>query len=522
MAKQYYAIATCRVSTDEQLQNNSLNRQKQAVLDAVEELDVIIPDDYWWSGSVSSKRGTNVERKDLNEMLECCKKDKRIKYLIVDEPDRFMRSIDEAAFFEVTFRQIGVTVWYASDPDLNKGDLSAKLLKFTKYLSAEGSNEERQNKSINGQTKALQDGRYTFHPKAGYRRGYEKGIHEIDEVKGPLLRESFMMIVERRSTPTQALKWLNGTEFMDGRSQILKMDRYRNIATDPYYPGAVWMDKQVKVFNKGGRHTPLITWKQHEELIEIMNNKKKNQKGPRKDGNPTYPLSNEVIHDVCAENSSHPRLVGVGQSNGKYPKVYEKYKCRACNKYVTTKDNLHDQVKALLRETKISHKGIEYMSEALDTVWKEKRAEASQESDRVKRKIVMLKTKVREQAEAAIDPSNASIKPEIIMSIEKNKAELVSLEESIESLALREDIDKSDFLEFAFSFIAMQSDRFFEESLSRENRRRCKQLLFPGGFYIDSDKKVYTPEISILYRLASNKKDLSETEKSSMVRVKRL
>ena len=143
MASKYLAIASCRVSTPEQLSNGSLNRQKISVLKAAEQLGVTIPDDCWWSGNVSSKRGGNVGRTDLKEMLERCAKDKRIKYLIVDEPDRFMRSINESSFFEVTFSILGVTVWYASDPELNKSDLSAKLLKFTKYLSAEGSNEER-------------------------------------------------------------------------------------------------------------------------------------------------------------------------------------------------------------------------------------------------------------------------------------------------------------------------------------------------------------------------------------------
>jgi len=163
MTKQTFAIALCRVSSTEQLENNSLNRQRDAVLKAAQELDVTIPDAYWWSGSISSKQGTNIRRKDLQEALSLCKKDKRIKYVIVDEPDRFMRSINEAAFFEVTFDMLGVKVWYASDPELNKGDLASKLLKFTKYLSAEGSNEERQHKSIAGQTKALS---LSIRPKA--------------------------------------------------------------------------------------------------------------------------------------------------------------------------------------------------------------------------------------------------------------------------------------------------------------------------------------------------------------------
>ena len=102
MPRQTLAIATCRVSSDEQLENNSLKRQQDAVIKAATELGVTILEDDLWAGSISSKRGTNVNRKDLKAMIDRCKKDKRIKYLIVDEPDRFMRSIDEAIYFEVT------------------------------------------------------------------------------------------------------------------------------------------------------------------------------------------------------------------------------------------------------------------------------------------------------------------------------------------------------------------------------------------------------------------------------------
>ena len=70
------AIALCRVSSLEQLDNNSLNRQRESVMRAADELGLTIPEDGWWSGSVSSKKGTNVTRKDLQEMLERCKKNK--------------------------------------------------------------------------------------------------------------------------------------------------------------------------------------------------------------------------------------------------------------------------------------------------------------------------------------------------------------------------------------------------------------------------------------------------------------
>lgn len=168
----YLAITNCRVSSDEQLKNNSLNRQRASVLEAAKRLGVTIPKDDQWSGNVSSKRGGNYNRKYVREMLDYCKKHKQVKYLIVDEPDRFMRSIDEAFYWETEFREkVGVQIYYASDETLNGNNLMARLSRFMRYFTAEGSNEEGQRKSISGDTKAIREGRCPFHPKLGYKKG---------------------------------------------------------------------------------------------------------------------------------------------------------------------------------------------------------------------------------------------------------------------------------------------------------------------------------------------------------------
>ena len=114
MSNPILAIASCRVSSDEQLKNNSLNRQRDSVIAAAERLGVAIAENGWWSGSVSSKHGNNLNRKDIHEMLDFCDKNKNVKYLIVDEPDRFMRSSDEAIYITMQFKLKGVKVWYAS------------------------------------------------------------------------------------------------------------------------------------------------------------------------------------------------------------------------------------------------------------------------------------------------------------------------------------------------------------------------------------------------------------------------
>lgn len=522
MSREILAITNCRVSSDEQLKNNSLKRQAESVVSAAKRLGARIPDDGQWSGSVSSKRGNNLDRKDIKEMLDYCDKDSRVKFLIVDEPDRFMRSVDEAMYIEMSFRLKGVQVWYASDETLNSNDMVAKLMKFMKYYVAEGSNEERQRKSIAGQTKALQEGRYTFVPKPGYVKGARTGIHEIDPIKGPALQRVLKDIVYRRVTPSQGLVELNKSAFMSNGHSLYKMDKFRTIATDPYYAGIVEINKQVQVRNENGLHDPLLSIEEHLMLVDIFENKKKNQSGPRKNGNPLFPVSNKVFCEACKEEKNG-KFVGLELHNGKNTgKIYEKYRCRSCKRYLT-KSELHEEVARQFTDNPLTDEGRSDVIDALNTVWKKEEGQADQERIRLHNKIDSTEKLISTHALAAIDPANSSIRTEILAEVDKKKVELEELKKSILELSVSSENDKEEFLEFAYDFIERMGTNFLDpELVSPENRERCKQVVFPSGFYVNSENKVYTPEISELYRLALNEKDLPVTEKSLMVRVKRL
>lgn len=518
MSRQEFAITTCRVSSVEQLQSNSLNRQQRAVVTAASELGVVIPDDGQWSGSVSSKAGTNIHRKDLHEMLEYCRKNKAVKYLIVDEVDRFMRSVKELFYYEVEFEKLGVKVWYATQPDLNSDDHTAKLLKAIEVFKAEGTNVERQNKSIKGQTDALKEGRYPFAPKPGYRRGYETAVQEIDSARGPILRKILEKIAVHLVTPSQGLVELNNSEFVTGRSPY-KMDKFRQIITDPFYAGILEIDKQVKVRNENGLHVPLITKEQHYELVKIMSGKPKNQSGPRKNGNPKYPLSNLVTCKNCLD-SGNGRFVGLDLHNGKNrAKIYEKYRCRACKRYLTKQD-VHSQVERQFEKNPLTKEGMEVFIKSLCIVWKENEGQAVQETVRIQHQIKSLERSVEQKVEAVTDPSNASIKDDILASIEKKKSDITKLEKRLEELKSDAEEDWEEFLRYAYGFVDNMGRKFLETS--KENRLRCKQIVFPAGFYVDANKKVYTPEISPLITLAAKKKSTEVLKNSQMVRVRGL
>lgn len=267
------AIALCRVSTAEQKSNGSLKRQNESVAETANRLGAKLV--KIWSGSASSKKGNNSKRKDLQEMLEYCKIHKNVKYLLIDEPDRFMRSFEEAGHYIVLFRDLGVEIKF-SDDSLNGDDISAVIARAVKMALAEGDNWSRINKSIKGHRAALKEGRYTFQPPIGYRRGKVAGIHEIDPETGPVLRLALITIADGTKTIKEAMGWYNENcpPIRNGKQKKMRMDKWTRFIANPYYAGVVEMNKQIKIRNENGLHEPLITKEQHEKILEALIAKK--------------------------------------------------------------------------------------------------------------------------------------------------------------------------------------------------------------------------------------------------------
>lgn len=514
------AIALCRVSSAEQLENNSLNCQQEAVFKAAENLGVEII--KTWSGNVSSKRGSNVKRKDLLEMVEFIHKNKRVKYLIVDEPDRFMRSIDESGYWKTMFLTIGVRVFCASNPGLNKDDLSSKLLSFTKFLSAEGSNEERINKSISGGQMAIREGRLPSSPKVGYKKGTLAGVHEINPVLAIPLQKVLQKLSSRLITPTDALKELNASEF--GKHYVkFKMDRFRKVACEPYYAGIIDLKAKFNLRNENGLHKPLITKEEHEQILRVFNRNPKSQFGHRKNKNEIYPLSNKITCDKCDSlDKKYPRFTSCPISNGKKRKTtkfYEKYRCRGCNRYLD-KAKTHEGFSALLNTTIFPDSQIEKLKLKLVKIFNARHLDKRSEIKRLEAINANLSKKIANQVDAAIDPSNAFIKEEIATSIKRLKKEQNENGALVIDLRNQNDNDLKEFLDFAFAFLDDKGKHFFE--LTEVDMKRCKQLVFPAEIYVDENKNVYTNEISAVFRGQNIEKDTEVSLKSKLVRVQGL
>ena len=503
MKGQVKAIALCRVSSDEQLKNNSLARQNKSVHEMANKIGAVIPPEYIWSGSVSSKVGKNMKRKDLNEIYEVCRRDKKTKYIIVDEPDRFMRSIEEAFAWQARFREIGVEVIF-TDEQLNGNDMLTKLQRFMKYFQAEGSNEERIHKAKEGLLKDLEKGKYPFAIPRGYKKGRQTAVPEKDEEKADLLQDLMRKIAANILTPSEALVEYNRqAPMLYEKFTPLKMDRWRATITNPFYAGIVEMNKQVKYRNENGLHEPIITKEEHYKIVEIMNNKRKTHKAPAKNGNPLFPLNKFLYCDECCHShSKYDVFVGVHQGNGK-GKYYDKYRCRGCYRSLQ-REEVNAEVKAICDSLEMTENNRKKLVSALEKIWKQEEGDINKKARSLRLKLNGIEEAISSLMTAYLEEDDAGMKQDIKERRNKMKADAMRIKEEIEGLETSVDNDRKSFVEFALSFVDKLGSNFTE--LSPTDAEKCKQIIFPEGFRIDQNKNVYTTYISPIYRLRVRKK----------------
>ena len=508
------AIALCRVSTAEQKNNGSLKRQNESVEKMAKKLGARLV--KTWSGSASSKKGNNRKRTDLKEMLEYCKTHKDVKYLLVDEPDRFMRSFAEAGHYITLFGDLGVEIQF-SDEALNGDDVSAVIARAVKIALAEGENWSRINKSIKGHEAALKEGRYTFQPPIGYIRGKVAGVHEIDPITGPVLRQALVSIAEGTETIKQAMDWYNKNcpPIRSGKHTKMRMDKWTKFIANPYYAGIVEMHKQINVRNENGLHEPLITIRQHEKILEALGHRKKLRSGPIKGGNPDFPLNKILLCEDCITKGNRVfKFTGANSNNGRTNKKYPNYRCRGCNKSLK-RDEVHKQVSWILERLDLTYEGRKEVNVALNNIWK-KEEEAEKIKLRLYRqRLTELEEKEQELMDEILENTNKSLKDTFNSYLEKTLKEIEELKESISSTQNSLDSGRSSFLSFALDYIDHIAKHFFK--LSLEEIEVCKQILFPRGFWVDSNKNVYTPEISPLYRERTTKMGPLNPENCPMV-----
>ncbi len=509
------AIALCRVSTVKQgVEGSSLEAQETRVYDAASLFNAEIV--RFWSITQSSRKGKNYQRKDLMEMLAFAKADKKIKYIIVDEPDRFMRDLEMYYHWKVKFREeAGSKLVYAKKPHLAEDtSMVATMEEMIDVFRGEAANLERIMKTTSNMQARVASGYYPSNPKAGYKRTEVRGLHSPKEPEWSMLRSGFSQVLE--GIPIKdVVAGINASGYKRKSGRGLDAGHFKVMLQDPYYAGIIQMSDWK--INPKGLHKAMITPEQHESLKLIA-------KGAvyrhRKQFNPDFPLSKIMTCKECSEaGAEHPLLVGYDHNNGKAGdkrKYYKRYRCRACNRNMLRED-LHKQLSDTLLDLKLSETRIKDFLAALRQVWEQEQALSYNTAESLKNRLGTLEHEKKDVILRQVRHQLADDRADI--AIEALEEEIAAIKEQLDSISTVEK-DFIEFVEFAICTVEGFRQKFWE--LDQEHQRWCKQLLFPEGFSVTHEKKVYTPKISDFYRLNKNApKDVS-ADFSSMVIPRRI
>ena len=265
-----------------------------------------------------------------------------------------------------------------------------------------------------------------------------------------------------------------------------------------YYAGKLYCADDDKYYP--GKHTPMISQEELEEIIAVRDGKRSNKKIIKNRDNEDFPLRRLVRCSVCDQQmtASSSR----GRSGNYYPSYhcYQK-ECPMKNK-VIRKATVEANFMQLLNRITPSPDLLEYMNTVIGMRQKELLGKLRQEYVDQESKVNEVKAKrfkIYELAESGV------YTPEMV----KERLAALELELLTTKITLHE--DAIDLLEAEFEKeyfnVAVQSISRLWLDLTPEFRRGFQNLVFPEGLVYTKNEGFSNPVLSCIYNLASEATD---------------
>ena len=507
------AISLRRISSRGQSDGHSLEAQAASTEGMATELNVEII--RTWDVVKSSKKGKNFKRDDMEEALRFCKVNPRVGYFLFDFVNRMMREADVLFYYKVLFNQLGVELIFCDSAQrhLNGNDQYAQLMLMLEAYKAEQDNATRNETTVARMKSRYAAGYYTSHPHAGYKKSAIKGLHVPDPERFDKLKECCHLIIYKQYSIPQAVKWLNDVGYLTPGGKRMDVNKFTAVVKDRYYCGWISIKSEGWPKDVRGLHQPMLSDREHSLLVKILS--KRNPR-VRQKHNPEFPESNLARHFECEGFDKEEKFTGFyknrGKRNGKPRNKLPVYRCRHCRKEFS-RNKLHDCIGGFIGNLELLP-DTKTFKEALLRVWKNQRGSKEQRLLVLNRKQDDIKRTIAETTTAYVKESEGVIRDEMRKLIEGYNSQLKDIETEIASTQLQ-DIESEDFVNFAIDFVDNLRGNWWD--LSFDARQRGEQILFNSKLYVDNSANVHTPELSTIYRLGANKKDLNEVNFVNMV-----
>ena len=308
-------ILYCRVSSDEQKTNTSLDFQEKVMRQYCDEKGYNVIACYHEDYSAGDH---DFSRPEMRKMRDYCKKHKKeVDMILFLRWDRFSRNPEFAYMFKRIFMdKWGIEFNTIESPiDFSATEWSSLLSNHCGIAHTENNKISRRTRD--GIRETMLSGRWANSAPRGYKNVHivdDKGITtektiEIDEVKAPLIRKIFQEVAKGVEAPCTIRR-----RIAPDIPESTFLDILRNI----FYKGKIRVPATAKEPEVivDGLHEPLVTEELFDRVQDIMDGKRKKSPKLTKPVKPEYYLRKFLVCPHCGKAITG--ATSKGGSGGKY------------------------------------------------------------------------------------------------------------------------------------------------------------------------------------------------------------
>ncbi len=378
------AIVYVRVSTQDQVDTNSLADQKRESLRRIEEKGIpFIPGAFFSDEGVSGRR---LDRPGFKRAIEyAIMNADKVSHFVVYCSDRFARKAIFSALTRVFLKGLGITVCSVTD--------KMEEMSETQLAMKEAQNEEYALQGIErtkrGMKTAREDGYTTSNPPYGYTKGppYQPpGSTDFkrDTIEDPELFPYAQLVWKlalqgHRMHIIQQMAAAQGAPMRYRRDKPIDKDTIHRILTNRFYAGRVRVEGEKWAL---GNHKAIVGEEEFDQVQRSLNFANSPQAVPHISDRVDLPLRRFVRCENCGSGIS-----GSPSTNGTQKKKYLNYRCWRCGHVNVRADVLHGRFIEELKRLVPPRQVALLLERAIRWVMKEQIASTGSMRERVQQDI---------------------------------------------------------------------------------------------------------------------------------------
>ncbi len=476
------SIYYCRVSSKDQIENTSLETQKNGCIRYSKQLSARVLDDFRDEGE--SAKTTN--RPNFLKAIEFCKKN-HVDYFIVYKLDRFARNQDDHVMVRAILKKFGTQLKSATEP-IDETPIG-KAMEGVLSVFAEFDNNVRTERTRGGMQARVKQGIWVWQSPLGYFRPTKGSNITQESNTAPYIRLCFEEYTKKKYSYRSLAEFLaeRGLRTRGGKKPFAQL--IEKIIKNPIYCGIIdaW-GEQTK-----GTFEPIIS----EELFLRCQAgyKGKARFTYRITANPNFPLRSHAACGVC--NTFLTGSFSTGRKNKKYP-YYHHHK-QGCSKAMSIPKETFEQlfVEYLNEITPKIRYEKTFKAVMLD-IWKTNYKKHDEENQRIQKELERLES----ERQKVFDLRQANVYNDFEFLEQK---ELIN-QRIYEKRRLAQDNHVAEFnmdqaLNYCFNFIRSTAETWLR--LGKQNfqlQQRFQKQVFPKKI-IFAGEKFGTAEMSLVYKL---------------------